>query len=170
MTSLETEHPERKPTATREGRWWILGQTVLFLALVASLFHRRRVPRPVRAAGVVLTASGVAVAVAGYRELGSSHDAGVAPAPGSRLVTTGIYGRTRHPIYLGWMLGSAGVEVVAGSPFGVAAAAALVVFYDRRVRREEHHLVQRYGDGYRSYISDTARFVPRARRLTPAGR
>jgi protein-S-isoprenylcysteine O-methyltransferase Ste14 len=109
---------------------------------------------------VVLGGAGVAAAMAGYRELGSSHDPGIAPTADSELVTTGIYRWTRNPIYLGWMLGGVGVEAAAGSPIGIVVAAGLVVFYDRRVRREERHLVARYGDAYGAYVTRTARFVP----------
>ena len=144
----------------RGGVWFAL-QSAFLLALLGSPFiDRRRPPPAARILGLSLVASGAGVAVAGYRELGVSHSPWTTPAgDDGRLVTTGIYGRLRHPIYAGWCLGSLGLEVLAGSRLGGGVVGALMVFYDLKSREEDKLLAARYpcaGD-YRAAVK---RFIP----------
>ena len=142
----------------REAGWFVL-QSAFFVALLASPLAQRRSAAAVnRLLGLGLLLTGVGVAAAGYRELGSSHSPWTEPT-GERLVTTGIYGRTRHPIYAGWCLGALGFEILLGSRLGVAVVGGLAVFYDLKAREEEKLLDRRYPDGA-SYRAEVARFVP----------
>ena len=75
------------------------------------------------------------------------------------MVSSGIYGSLRHPIYAGWCLGSLGFALVFGSALGVAVAVGLVIFYDLRTRDEDKHLMLRYPD-YAQYMVRVRRFVP----------
>jgi protein-S-isoprenylcysteine O-methyltransferase Ste14 len=75
------------------------------------------------------------------------------------LVTTGIYGHVRHPIYAGWCLRSLGFEAVTGSLPGVSVAAALFVFYDLKAREEDRRVADRYPGAVR-YRAEVKRFVP----------
>ena len=77
-----------------------------------------------------------------------------------RLVTTGIYGYIRHPMYssllfLAW--GAVLKSVTIGSVLlGVAASLALTA----TARSEEVENVARFGHQYREYMGRTRRFVP----------
>ena len=145
----------------RRGGPWFVVQLLFFVALLgAPMVRRRRPALVVRVLGLGLLGAGAAVAVAGYRDLGESHSPWTTPNDERcQLVTTGIYGHVRHPIYAGWCLGSLGFEAVTGSCLGVSAAAALVVFYDLKARDEDRHLADRY-PGAASYRADVKRFVP----------
>jgi len=145
---------------TRSGAVWFGVQFVIFVAMLAApIVQRADVPVVVRVAGVAVMAAGVALALAGYRSLGTSHSPGTTPIVGAGLVSSGVYGYLRHPIYAGWCLGAFGFALTFGSWLGVGVAVALVVFYDLRTREEEKFLLRQY-DGYAAYRERVKRFVP----------
>jgi protein-S-isoprenylcysteine O-methyltransferase Ste14 len=72
--------------------------------------------------------------------------------PTHALVTTGIHGWTRNPIYLGMFLIYGGVGVAARSPWTLVLTLplALTIRYGV-VAREEAYLERRFGDAYQDY-------------------
>jgi protein-S-isoprenylcysteine O-methyltransferase Ste14 len=80
--------------------------------------------------------------------------------PARVLVTTGIHGRTRNPIYLGFFLIYVGIGIAVHSPWiltltlPIAAAIRYGV-----VAREEAYLERRFGDAYRDYKAPVPRWV-----------
>jgi protein-S-isoprenylcysteine O-methyltransferase Ste14 len=81
--------------------------------------------------GLALILGGIALRVAAIRALGADFVSTTA-AP-SRIVTTGVYRRLRHPSELGLIAAAAGAAVLLDS--GVAAAIALVVLVPLAVAR-----------------------------------
>jgi protein-S-isoprenylcysteine O-methyltransferase Ste14 len=80
--------------------------------------------------------------------------------PTRALVTTGIYGWTRNPIYVGLFLVYGGIGLLARSPWALVFALplAIVIRYGV-VAREEVYLEQRFGDAYRDYRSRVRRWL-----------
>jgi protein-S-isoprenylcysteine O-methyltransferase Ste14 len=78
---------------------------------------------------------------------------------GAGQVTAGVYGRIRHPIHAGWILGSLGLEVLSGSRLEVGVVGALMVFDDRIAREEDRLLADRY-PGAADYRAAVERFIP----------
>ena len=144
----------------RRGHLWFAAQFVLFCAiLLAPFIGRFDCPLWVRAVGLVILASGVIIAVLGYRTLGSSHSPWTSPLEGGQLVTTGIYHYLRHPIYTGWIVAAFGWALVWGTLFGVGVAFAGFIFYDLKSREEERWLLTRYQE-YSAYQREVRRFIP----------
>jgi len=54
-----------------------------------------------------------------------------------RVVSTGVYGFVRHPMYLGGILMFAGAPLLLGSLYGILADLALTVLLMARIRGEE---------------------------------
>jgi protein-S-isoprenylcysteine O-methyltransferase Ste14 len=69
---------------------------------------------------------------------------------GHRLVSTGVYGFVRHPMYLGAILMFLGGPLLLGSIWGVAVGIALALLLVVRIGNEEELLVREL-EGYRSY-------------------
>ena len=69
----------------------------------------------------------------------------------NQLVTTGLYSRLRHPMYLGFILWILGWSIYHGAAFSVIPGLLGIgsILYWRRL--EEHDLESRYGEAYRSY-------------------
>jgi protein-S-isoprenylcysteine O-methyltransferase Ste14 len=106
--------------------------------------------------GLLLTASGVALAIGARVSLGSGW---VASATSSELVTSGPYALVRHPLYGGLLL------AMLGSALGqsVLWMLPLLVYWRGFVssaQREEQLLIERYADRYRDYMRRTRMFVP----------
>jgi protein-S-isoprenylcysteine O-methyltransferase Ste14 len=78
-----------------------------------------------------------------------------------KLVTSGLHGRVRHPIYLAhwlmltaWMLGAGTVALVALWCFAVVTGVFLILLEDRE-------LEARFGEEYRAYKQRVPAVVPR---------
>jgi protein-S-isoprenylcysteine O-methyltransferase Ste14 len=76
------------------------------------------------------------------------------------LVTVGPYRWVRHPFYDAVALAVLANSLVAANWFLLATGALLMTMIVIRTRREEEHLLARFGDAYRSYMNRTGRFFP----------
>jgi protein-S-isoprenylcysteine O-methyltransferase Ste14 len=80
--------------------------------------------------------------------------------PVRALVTTGIHGWSRNPIYVGMFLLYAGIGIAAPSPWVLILALPLVVILRYGVvAREEAYLERRFGDAYRDYKARVRRWL-----------
>jgi protein-S-isoprenylcysteine O-methyltransferase Ste14 len=80
----------------------------------------------------------------------------------SNLVTEGIYGHTRNPMYLGNIMVAGGICLVYGSPWTYAVIFPLfLMIYLSITQAEEDYLVNQFGDEYVAYCRDTNRFFPK---------
>jgi protein-S-isoprenylcysteine O-methyltransferase Ste14 len=110
--------------------------------------------------GVLLIVVGLAVAAAGIRDFVRAATPVPTNAPTRALVTTGIHGWSRNPIYTGMFLIYGGIGVVAQSPWILILTVplALTIRYGV-VAREETYLERRFGDAYREYKSRVRRWL-----------
>lgn len=106
-----------------------------------------------------------ALTVPCWLTLGANWSLAVVPNKQTTLITSGWYGRIRHPIYaLGLLLALATVAV-APSPAVLMVAISHVTLVILKASNEERHLMQRHGQAYRDYCDRTGRFFPK---LMPA--
>ena len=77
-----------------------------------------------------------------------------------RVVSTGVYGFVRHPMYLGGSLMFVGAPLLLGSFFGVLAGLALTILLMARILGEEAMLIRDL-EGYREYTQNVRyRLIP----------
>ena len=77
------------------------------------------------------------------------------------LVTGGIYGAIRHPMYAaGFLLAVAQIGLVQNWIAGFSGILALSIFYHLRVPREEAMMSDTFGEAYLSYKEDTNALIP----------
>ena len=126
--------------------------------VVAAILAQRLRPLRLRAwagpAGLAVASGGLAVVLAAWRERG----------PGSleepeALVTTGLHGISRNPIYLGCTavhLGLAGATLNGWMLATCPISAALVHGW---ALREERWLRERFGDEYDAYQARVPRYL-----------
>ena len=80
--------------------------------------------------------------------------------PTRALVTTGIHGWTRNPIYLGMFLVYGGIGIAARSPWTLVLTLPLAITIRYGVvAREEAYLERRFGDAYRDYKARVHRWL-----------
>ncbi|MBD9375127.1 phospholipid methyltransferase [Rhizobium sp. ARZ01] len=85
------------------------------------------------------------------------------------LVTEGMFGVCRNPLYVGNMLIYSGVFLFNGNPLAVMLGIGLFAFiYQCIVLAEEDFLQEKFDDAYRSYCRDVPRWVPRLGRFRSA--
>ena len=85
---------------------------------------------------------------------------GLSGAPPERLVETGIYARTRNPMYLGHILYLVGVALTFQSWFAAAIAVARSIWFHFRVLKDGRGLAQRFGEAYLAYTRRVKRWIP----------
>jgi len=119
-------------------------------------------------AAYAVQALGGAIAVRSSARLDVLDLAGVRPVLGSAadgrggapaLVTDGLYGIVRHPLYLGWMLLVFGAPHMTMTRFTFATVSTLYLAV--AVPFEERSLIRAFGPAYRAYRERVRwRFVP----------
>jgi protein-S-isoprenylcysteine O-methyltransferase Ste14 len=121
-------------------------------------------PAPVAGVGLALLAAAVAIVAIAQRQMGASLRLGI-PNEDTALVSAGLFRWVRNPIFLGMLLGFAGVAIAVPSAWSVAVWLGATATIAYQVRLEEEHLLERHGDAYRAYASRVGRFFPGVGRL-----
>ncbi len=111
------------------------------------------------AIAVVLIGTGAALAIPamrGFRSAGTH----VEPwKPSLALVTDGIFGWLRNPMYVGLTLLLAGLSILLASDWMLVMTIIFVpVIHFGVVKREERYLEAKFGDAYRSYKARVPRY------------
>ena len=105
----------------------------------------------------------LALSIDCWRRMGNNWRMAVTPDQQTELVTTGLYGRVRHPIYaLSMLLMLCTVVVAPTLPIAGMAAVHIALMFVK-ARNEERFLCERHGASYLRYCNRTGRFVPRFR-------
>jgi protein-S-isoprenylcysteine O-methyltransferase Ste14/chorismate mutase len=82
------------------------------------------------------------------------------------LVTGGIFGHCRNPMYVGNLSFLLGLLLVAGNPWAIVTGGGFFVLaYVSIVRAEERYLAGRFGSGFAEYCAHVPRWLPRLRGL-----
>jgi protein-S-isoprenylcysteine O-methyltransferase Ste14 len=111
-------------------------------------------------AGAALILIGVAIIATGARNFSRADTPVPSNQPVRALVTTGIHGWSRNPIYVGMLLLYAGIGTAARSPWVLVLAVPLVIALRYGViAREETYLERRFGDAYRDYKARVRRWL-----------
>ncbi len=154
------------PTAeTRMVQKVVMGGVWLSLAamVVASALDHRfgwsLVPTAICLVGDFLVAVGLGVAVLVVIQ-NSYAAATVRVEAGQKLVSTGLYGLVRHPMYAGNVIMMVGIPLALGSYWGLVFVVPGLIVLALRIRDEEK-LLQEELDGYREYTRKVRyRLVP----------
>jgi protein-S-isoprenylcysteine O-methyltransferase Ste14 len=102
--------------------------------------------------GGVLTIGGAALVLAAAGLFRRLHTNVKPSQPATTLVTSGLYRRTRNPMYLGMSLLYAGPALILDSILALLLLPiVLIVIQTQVIAREERYLEGRFGDDYRSY-------------------
>ena len=100
-----------------------------------------------------------------YQTLGQNWSPKIDVREGQKLVTTGIYGLIRHPIYAGiWLWAIANALLLHNLIAGPTMIVLFAILYFTRTPREEEMMRAHFGEDYRQYEKRTGRVIPRFRR------
>lgn len=87
----------------------------------------------------------------------------------SRLVSKGVYGISRNPMYVGNMLIATGIVMASGSTLAALTVLPFFLFvYQAIVVAEEEFLREKFGREYEKYCAQVPRFFPSLRAVQKA--
>jgi len=139
---------------------WYLSMAAMFV--VSALDHRfgwSSVPMAICLVGDVLVAVGLGVAMLVVSQ-NSYAAATVRVEAGQEVVSTGLYGLVRHPMYIGNLITMVGIPLALASYWGLVFVVPGLIVLALRIRDEEKLLRQQL-DGYREYTQKVRyRLVP----------
>lgn len=96
-----------------------------------------------------------------HRELGRNWSVSLDVREHHTLVTGGVYGRVRHPMYTAfWLWAVAQALLLPNWIGGMAGLVGFGILFAGRVAREERMMIESFGDEYRAYMGRTYRVIP----------
>jgi len=167
----ERPMPDRTAIA-REGRALFVARTVVLLFLAAVLvsyvldspwLRALSIPLPdgLRWVGFGLGLVGLGLWTWTQAVLGREYSPQLQLRDRHRLVTRGPYTRIRHPMYTAMAVMGIAFALVTANGCFVLFAVALIAGFVARAPREEHMMLQAFGEEYRAYMHRTGRFFPK---------
>jgi protein-S-isoprenylcysteine O-methyltransferase Ste14 len=105
---------------------------------------------------IALAISGVVVSALGVWEFRKAKTTvnPTKPESTSALVTSGIYTRTRNPMYLGFLLALSGWAVFVGNALNLLVLPLFILYIHRfQIQPEETALAARFGQRFASYTA-----------------
>jgi len=159
----------RRPTikGDRLLRWsfplMMVVHTAIFVGTVAEYFV---VPRAINywvtAAGLVLYIGSLVLRNTAIRTLGRYFSLHIEIRKDHPLITEGVYGVLRHPIYSAVILELISVPLVANAYYTVLGTIVLYLpLLFLRLQREEVAMLERFGVSYEQYRREVGALVPK---------
>jgi len=120
-------------------------------------------------AGAVFLAASLWLFWRAHRDLGTNWSPSLEIGTEHTLVTTGVYGAIRHPMYASHLLWSIAQTLLLHNWIaGWASLVGFPTFYLWRIPAEERMMLDHFGEAYRTHCRRTGRLVPRLRGLITA--
>jgi protein-S-isoprenylcysteine O-methyltransferase Ste14 len=112
-------------------------------------------------AGLASMVLGFIITIAAQLNMRNSWRIGVKSDERTELVTEGLFQLSRNPIYVGMILATLGLALMAPTALAFAGLAILLIGLEIQVRKvEEPYLRGLHGERYRVYAGSVGRFVP----------
>jgi len=169
---------ERKPAEALADLGFLVGLlTWLYEAIAHAVAPAWRImwgPLPLdvpwpalRWLGLAVAGGGVTLYVLALRDLGASWRFTIDRERPGELVTAGVFGYSRNPIYLSLALLAGGIGLALGNVLLLLLACAAPFYFDTLIHREERFLAVHYGEKYVAYCARVPRWLrwPRPRRV-----
>jgi len=113
---------------------------------------------PLRLLGAGMVVAGSALNLLAHIRLGDNWRLGIGQDVSGRLVTTGIYALSRHPIYLFFNLYLSGTLLIEGRPLLLPFWLVVGLLLHFEALREERFLEARFGEAWCEYRKRVRRY------------
>lgn len=134
---------------------------ILFLFFVFPGIHYFDWPKPVFWTGSVIAAVGLLFSVVAIANLGDALSPYASPAPKGNLVTHGLYGYIRHPLYTGILIIFLGLALAFSMLSKFIILFIALLFFIKKAKYEESLLLKKYPD-YKQYREENGMFFPKS--------
>lgn len=111
--------------------------------------------------GLIVLVAALALFRVTHKQLGRNWSVTLETRTRHALVTDGLYGYVRHPMYSSFLLSAIAQALLLPNWIaGLSGLVGIAVLFFYRVDREEALMTESFGDEYRAYMRRTARIVP----------
>lgn len=156
------------PTKTSESTWSrqlhliVVNVALLLLVLPVPGLTRRFLPASylLVAAGLIIQAAFILLAVWARRHLGTNWSGEVRIAAEHKLVRSGPYRFVRHPIYTAVLGMYCGTALASGEIHAPIALAIVILAYWRKIHLEERALHEAFGADHEAYRRESWAWIP----------
>jgi len=112
-------------------------------------------------AGIIILVAALILFRLTHRQLGRNWSVTLETRDHHGLVTDGLYGYVRHPMYSSFLLFAlAELLLLPNVVAGLAGLVGFAILFFYRVDREEALMAETFGEAYRAYAARTARLIP----------
>ncbi len=111
--------------------------------------------------GVVVLLAALVLFRVTHKQLGRNWSVTLETRAKHALVTDGLYGYVRHPMYSSFLLSAVAQALLLPNWIaGLSGLVGIAILFFYRVDKEEAMMTETFGDDYRAYMRRTARVVP----------
>jgi protein-S-isoprenylcysteine O-methyltransferase Ste14 len=127
----------------------------VFLPLVISLVYAVFLPLQLGTAwlysGLLIFSFGVVFTIVAVLNFATS--------PRDKVITKGLYGVSRNPMYIGLLIMQIGLGITCSSWLYLLLTLVLMILLNANLSAEERYCLYMYEDAYREYTSKTPRWI-----------
>ena len=119
----------------------------------------RWVTWPAKAFGIVVILVGIGLAMYAHRQCVRANTTVMPNELSSALMTDGVFGFTRNPMYLGMVFVLLGIWICLGTLSSVFVVPIFVWFMTKLIRIEEASLKEQFKEAYETYCGRVRRWI-----------
>jgi protein-S-isoprenylcysteine O-methyltransferase Ste14 len=127
----------------------------IFSPLIVSLVYAVFLPLQLETAwlysGLLIFSFGVVFTVIAVLNFATS--------PRDKVITKGLYGVSRNPMYIGLLTMQIGLGITCSSWLYLVLTVVLMILLNANLSGEERYCLYKYGDAYRQYMKKTPRWI-----------
>ncbi|OZV70131.1 protein-S-isoprenylcysteine methyltransferase [Winogradskyella aurantia] len=134
-------------------------QVVLFVAYIIPVnITKINIPEWLCYSGLLILALGIFLGIVALLQLNTKLSPFPTPVSNGKLITTGAYNISRHPIYTAIILSGLGYALYQTSCYKVLVTLGLMILFYFKSKYEEQLLFEKYLE-YSDYKKKTRRFI-----------
>eukprot|EP01040_Poterioochromonas_malhamensis_P005679 gene5678-6101_t len=147
----------------KRGEKVVIAAAVLFFLIIVGVGNRflfYLIQTFMYIGSTILLLVGVSILLNGVWELKDHFSLLLTPAPGNKVVTTGVYQLVRHPIYCGVIMISFGWSISQRQIYKVVLSMILFIVLNYAAEREEEYLEKKHPKAYPLYANTKRAIIP----------
>ncbi|MHA2386630.1 MAG: methyltransferase family protein [Candidatus Thorarchaeota archaeon] len=172
LPSLETSRADRRAALKEEG-WYIfftIAMSWYGTLIVAALYlldppwmlwSYLYLPEVLRILGVIIAALLIPYTYWVGKTLADNYSDTLQIQEKQTLITTGPYGRVRHPIYASAIYFLGALVIVSDNFLFLILLILIIPGIFRRIKKEEEMMMDQFGEEYLDYMKRTGRIFPK---------